>query len=72
MATLTITIPDAQVPRVLEAFGTNIILGQPNTPATPAQVRQKLAEYVKTVVQHYEMEQARIAAASGVTPVDAS
>lgn len=45
MAQLTITIPDAQIPRIQAAFGV----------ATAEDARQLLIEYLKAGVRNYEI-----------------
>lgn len=64
MAQITVTIPDAVLPRVLAAFAASYGYqatmpgGAPN-PQTQAQfAKQKLADYVKAVVTAYEASQA--------------
>lgn len=66
MATVTITIPDPVLDRVLDAFAATYNWDGQGTKAAFA--RQKVAEYVKQVVKGYEAqrdsEAARTAAAS--------
>jgi hypothetical protein len=71
MATLSLTIPDDQIPRVLAAFGTRLINGD-TTPATVAEVRASLIQFVKDRVRAHEYELARVAAATGIVDVEAT
>lgn len=81
MATLTITVPDAEVPRIRAAFAERArqrrmrANGDPNeplTPATPEEIRQEIISWVVGEVRAYEQGVAAAAAAAGVTPVPAS
>lgn len=56
MATITLTVPDAQVPRILAAMATD---ANPNP--TAADVKARLIEYLKSVTKNYEREQAATA-----------
>lgn len=79
---ITITIPDAQIPRVISAFATHfgyqdmvaetvddIITMVPNPVSRPAFAKQKIVEYIKNVVVSTELEEARKALT--VNPLDA-
>ena len=66
MATLTITIPDAQVPRVLEAFAARA--GLPAEDMTANDAREVILGLVKTIVRHHERDVAEQAIV--VTDVD--
>lgn len=69
MANLQITIPDAMLPRVLDAFASTY--GYRPTDGTRAQfARKKLAEHVRGVVQSYEVQKASEQAAQ--TAADAA
>lgn len=58
IATLQITIPDALLPRVLDSFAATYKYNAA-TDGTKAQfTRKKLAEYVRGVVQSYEVQKA--------------
>jgi len=61
MANITLTIPDAQVPRVINALcaGLKTPTGQDATP-TAALAKQVLIGIVKSRVIMYEEEQARL------------
>lgn len=72
MATINITIPDAQVDRVLNAFGarnTSRLPGQNPRPATPADVRAAIVGYVREVVRDYEASEAIKTAIDTISPV---
>ncbi len=56
MAQLTLTVDDAHVPRILAAVATD---ANPNP--TVADVKQRLIDYLKAVVQKHEREQAATA-----------
>lgn len=56
MAAITLTVPDAQVPRILAAIAT-----EQNPAPTAADVKVRLIDYLKTVVRNYEREQAATA-----------
>jgi len=65
MATITLTVPDAQLPRVIAAVTANagysptLPDGSPN-PQTPAEfVKQLLANYLKHFVLEHEAAQAK-------------
>jgi len=66
MAQLTITIPDAQVQRVLAAFAARIGVENP----TAEDIRGEIINLVKIIVRTHEEEAAK--AAIVVTDVDAS
>lgn len=62
MASISISIPDTVVARVLDAFAE--VYGYTATDGTKAQfARSKLVEYVRGVVRSYEVQQASEAAA---------
>lgn len=69
MATLSITVPDAQVPRVLDAV--TDLKGLP-AQATADDVRQLLVDRLIEVVKNYEQVQAEKAAREGVTEIGAT
>ena len=69
MATLTITIPDPQVPRVQTAVGLYLSLGRD---ATAQEVQDFLVDTLKETVRKGEVNQAREDADSGFTPPDIS
>lgn len=54
MATLNITVPDAVVPRIRDAFGHNDLVTGVRIPATVSEVTDALKAYVKGVVLEYE------------------
>ena len=70
MATISITVPDAAVPRIVAGFEATVRGGKPAGMTDAAFVKSRLAAYVKSVVRAYEMEQAaqqaRVDAASAV------
>ena len=68
MASLTLTIPDAQVDRVLEAFADRV--GKDPADVVAEDVRQELLMLVKLIVRQYEKEVAATAAEAGVSDVD--
>ena len=68
MATLTITIPDAQVPRVLAAFAARA--GVPAGDMTAEDARGVLLGLIKTIVRQHERDAAE--AAIVVTDIDAT
>lgn len=69
MATLSITVPDAQVPRVLDAV--TDLKGLP-AQATADDVRQLLVDRLIEVVKNYEQVQAEKTAREGVTEIGAT
>ena len=72
MATISLTIPDAVVPRVLTAFGArlNYLDGQAARDATPAVVKEVLKRYVIEVVRSHEQSIAETAAREGVQLIE--
>ena len=70
MATLSITVPDAQVQRVLDAIEFNIGI-EPGT-ATAATARQFIVDHLKAVVKDYEERAAIIAARESLPTLDAT
>ena len=69
MTTLTVTVPDPQVPRIQTAMGAHLRLGRD---ATAEEVRQQLVDYLKGVVFHEEASAASDTARDAVTVVDAT
>ena len=61
MAQLTITIPNEQVQRVLDAFDARINGRRPGprVPVGAEEVRQDILNYIKNVVRGHELEEAR-------------
>lgn len=53
MANITLTVPDAAVPRIRDAFGHPNLDGT-RTPATVAEVQATLQNYIKGCVVEYE------------------
>lgn len=75
MATLSITVPDAQVPRVQEAIGDAMGLRNAQGTArvaTTAEVQAFIADHIKQRVHAYEAQKAANAAAAAVTDITAS
>lgn len=68
MATITITVPDAVVPRILTAFGhwDPVNIGT-WIPADQVAMKAALKDFAKQQVLSYESGQARIAAAASVS-----
>ncbi len=66
MATLTITIPDANVTRVRTAFG-HLNGSSTWVPATTQEVQNALTAYLRREVRSYEEGLAQQAALLGVT-----
>lgn len=66
MATVTITIPDAQLPRFRDAFCAYIGLTAP-ADVTNANARLGLVQAAKNIVRNYETAQAEAAALAAVT-----
>lgn len=72
MANITITVPDAAVPRILNAMGSWVYdPANPSTPpvwtpATNAQAVAQVKAYVKQKVRDYEAQQAQITKAATV------
>lgn len=67
MAQITINIPDAVLPRVINAFAAMYgyqatINGQPNPVTKPQFAKQKVIEYVRRVVADTEGGAAQVAA----------
>lgn len=56
MAQITLTVDDAHVPRILAALAT-----EANPNPTAADVKARLIDYLKAVVQKHEREQAATA-----------
>jgi hypothetical protein len=70
MATLSITINDASLSRVQEAFGhASVIPGQPWVNATNSDIRQAIMEYVRSFVRRYEEAKASNSAIVQVTDI---
>jgi ABC-type microcin C transport system permease subunit YejE len=63
---LTITVPDAQVQRVLDAFG----WAEASGVSRAEFMRSRLIRYVRDVVAQYERDAAARAAAAAVTEPD--
>jgi hypothetical protein len=63
MATVTITIPDAQLPRVIEALCVGASL-----PQSAANARQAVINWVTTTTKEYELDRDRRAAVAAVAP----
>lgn len=63
MADISITIPDAVVSRVLDAFDGSYP-GRPQGVTQAAWAKQKVIAYVRDVTVSYERQQAAIAAAA--------
>lgn len=61
MATITINIPDAQVPRALEAFAETFGWTAAMGVTKAAFAKQKVAEYVKETTLGYERQKAMAA-----------
>jgi len=75
MATLSITVPDAQVPRVLTAYGARLGLTDQDgnaRDATADEIRQYLVDRIRADVRIHELREARLAADAGITEVDAT
>lgn len=68
MATLPITIPDANIPRIQAAFGHQ---GPPPglewIPATNAEVQAAITNWLRQYVRNYEEEQVSLEAIEDVT-----
>lgn len=60
MADFTITVPDAVVPRIRDAFGTKEANGT-ITPATLDQVRAAVKEFMRRRVLEFEASEAALA-----------
>jgi hypothetical protein len=67
MANLTLTVPDALVPRILAAFGQTDPISGANTPALPADVVADFKAVIMARVTDYEAQQARRLAAAKAT-----
>lgn len=63
MANISITIPDAVVPRVLDAFDGSYP-GRPQGVTQAAWAKRQVINYVRDVTVSYERQQAAIAAAA--------
>lgn len=75
MATLSITVPDAQVPRVQEAIGDALQLRNAQGTArvaTTAEVQGWIAKRLTEMVHGYEANKAANTAAAAVTDITAS
>ncbi|WP_455363579.1 hypothetical protein [[Eubacterium] cellulosolvens] len=75
MATLTVTVPDAQVPRVQAAMGAYLqtLDGSLNPrDATAEEVRQYLVDHLIAVVVKQEQKTAEADARLTVTPIGAT
>lgn len=73
MADLTISIPDAQVQRVADAFGATYGRDPAYAGLTGAAlVKAVLLQTIKRVTQGYEAQQAAATAVATVTSIDAS
>lgn len=69
MATLSITVPDPQVPRVQTAIGFYLGLGRD---ATADEVRGVLVNLLTQVVRRTEADQAALAAEQSFTDIGAT
>lgn len=69
MASLTITVPDPQVPRVQAALGEVMLLGRD---ATSDEVRQFIVDNLKQVVRSVETQDAEETARATVVDIDAT
>lgn len=75
MATLTVTVPTAQVPRCQTAIGKKLgLVDGSGTPrdATQSEVAQFLADDLRVTVREVEQAVARTTAQAGVTDISAS
>lgn len=74
MATISLTIPDAAVPRVLAAFGARFpyLDGQSPRSATPAEVKEAIRKYVIETVRVHEALVAEQTARDSIQPVEVS
>jgi hypothetical protein len=75
MATLSITVPDAQIPRVQAAIGFKLGLFDANRQprlATAEEVRQYLVQVIIDDTRIYEADQAEKAARDAVTEIGAT
>lgn len=54
MASFTITVPDAFISRIFEAFGHDSFPIGPRIPATGEEVKLAIRDYIKNVVHNYE------------------
>lgn len=70
MAQLTLTVPDAQVPRVLAAFASR--RGKDVGDMTANDVRAELLDLVRIIVRQYEADEAAQAAREAVIDIDVS
>ncbi len=67
MASLTITIPDAQAARVVNKFALRMgyqttINGQPNPENKTQFLKRKIIDYVTSIVRQQELDEADLAA----------
>lgn len=58
MAQFQITIPDAVIPRIRDAFGHEDLVTKQWVLATPAEVQAAIKGYLRSVVKQYEAMQA--------------
>ena len=77
MATISITIPDNQLARVVEGIALacgyqETIDGQPNPQTKNQFARARVAQWVKDTVRRAELRAAEAAAAEGITDVSVS
>jgi len=75
MATLSITVPDAEVPRIAAAIGDRMGLRDSNgvaRVATAAEMRGWIVDRLKEITRSHETNLAVVAAAAGVTDVNPS
>lgn len=70
MAQLTITVPDAQVPRIRAAFAPRVMKDAADV--TAEDVRLALIDIVKKIVRGHEAQEAEATARAGIVDVDAT